>query len=129
MAKDIAHQNEADQPPYDICERTFQLALRVVRLCMRFEAKWGTAGVLAKQLLRSGSSVGANIEEGQAAQSRADFVSKYSIARKEAREANYWLRLISASEISNDAEIPALIGETREIIKILTTIIKNAKNE
>jgi len=129
MAKDILHKREAGQPPYDICERTFQLALRVVRLCMRLEVSWGTLGVLAKQLLRSGTSVGANLEEGQAAQSRADFVSKYSIARKEAREANYWLRLISASETSNDADIPPLIGETREIIKILTTIIKNAKNE
>ncbi|GEM_PF-1585401 len=68
MAKDIAQKNEAGQPPYNICERTFQLALRVVRLCVRFDAKWGTAGVLAKQLLRSGSSVGANIEEGQAEQ-------------------------------------------------------------
>jgi four helix bundle protein len=54
---------------------------------------------MSKQLLRSGTSIGANIEEGQAAQSRADFASKYSIARKEAHETHYWLRLLSKSGI------------------------------
>jgi four helix bundle protein len=73
--------------------------------------------------------IGANLEECQAAQSRADFVSKYSIARKEARETNYWLRLITASGVSNDPEIPQLLSETEQLVKILTTIIKNAKQD
>jgi len=83
--------------------------------------------VLSKQLLRSGTSVGANIEEGQAAQSRPDFVSKYSIARKGARETIYWLRLIAASKIANHPEIQRLMNEAEEIVKILTAIIKNTK--
>ena len=83
----------------DLCERTFQFALEIVNLCRTLSKKSGVAQTMSKQLLRSGTSVGANIEEGQAAQSRADFVSKYSIARKEARETHYWLRLLSESGI------------------------------
>jgi four helix bundle protein len=78
-------------------------------------------------LLRSGTSIGANVEEGQAAQSKADFISKYSIARKEARETGYWLRLLSATGISSPAEINELSNEIGQLIKILTTIIKNAQ--
>jgi four helix bundle protein len=78
-------------------------------------------------LLRSGTSIGANIEEGQAGQSKADFISKYSIARKEAREANYWLRLISATGLSQNPNLEGLLDETDQLIKILTTIIKNAQ--
>ena len=128
MNQDKRQRNE-ESPPYDICERTFQFATRIVKLCRRVENGWIANGVLGKQMLRSGTSIGANLEEGQAAQSRADFVSKYSIARKEARETNYWLRLITASGVSNDPEIPPLISETEQLVKILTTIIKNAKRD
>lgn len=117
-----------DGVPYDICERTFQFAVRIVKLCMRLEGRM-VNNILAKQLLRSGTSIGANLEEGQAAQSKADFVSKYSIARKETRETSYWLRLISASDVSDDSEIPQLISETDQLARILTTIIKNAKSQ
>jgi len=96
-------------------------------LCNELNKTPGAMWVLSKQLLRSGTSIGANIEEGQAAQSRADFVSKYSIARKEARETIYWLRLIVASQINSHPETPRLIAEAEEIVKILTAIIKNAK--
>lgn len=128
MSQNHCKKNVGRQP-YDICERTFQFALRVIQLCMRLEKKPGANWVLAKQLIRSGTSIGANIEEGQAAQSRADFVSKYSIARKEARETKYWLRLVRASGASDDSEIPQLISESDQLLKILTTIIKNAKSE
>ena len=67
----------------DLPNRTFEFAKRIVRLCRYLEDRPGVSRVLANQLLRSGTSVGANIEEGQASQSEADFVSKYSIACKE----------------------------------------------
>ena len=123
------NKKRSQDPPYDICERTFQFALRVVQMCSRLQSRSVVSQVLLKQLLRSGTSVGANIEEGQAAQSRADFVSKYSIARKEAREANYWLRLLAASGIHNDSEVSELTSESTQLVKILTTIIKNARNQ
>ncbi len=82
---------------------------------------------MANQLLRSGTSVGANIEEGKAAQSEADFLSKYSIACKEARETRYWLRLLSESGIISSEELVDLMAECNELIAILTAIIKKVK--
>jgi four helix bundle protein len=80
-----------------------------------------------QQLLRAGTSVGANVEEGQASQSRADFVSKYSIACKEARETLYWLRLIAASGLAAGDDLRALTTESNELVAILTTIVKKAR--
>ena len=116
-----------DGKPYDICERTFEFAIRIVKFCSVLNESPGTGWVLAKQLLRSGTSVGANVEEGQSAQSKADFISKYSIARKEVRETRYWLRLIKASDIAADLNTKSLIDEAEQLYKILTTIIKNAQ--
>jgi four helix bundle protein len=79
------------------------------------------------QLLRAATSVGANVEEGQAGQSRADFISKLSIACKEAREANYWLRLIAAAEIIPVAKLNDLIDESHQLVAILTAIVKNTR--
>jgi four helix bundle protein len=82
--------------------------------------------VLSKQLLRSGASIGANIEEASAAQSRKDFINKMAISSKEARETKYWLRLIQESRIVN-CDIEMYIKEIDEIIKILTSIVKTSK--
>jgi four helix bundle protein len=82
--------------------------------------------VLSKQLLRSGASIGANIEEASAAQSRKDFINKMAISSKEARETKYWLRLIQESRIVN-CDIEMHIKEIDEIIKILTSIVKTSK--
>jgi len=112
----------------DLCERTFQFALRIVNLCQGLSKKPGVEQILAKQLLRSGTSVGANIEEGQAAQSKPDFVSKYSIARKEARETKYWLRLLAESGIVSHDQTKELLAECNELIAILTTIIKKVQS-
>lgn len=111
----------------DLPERSFQFALRIVLLCQDLDKAPGVSRTLANQLLRSGTSIGANIEEGQASQSKADFVSKYSIACKEARETHYWLRLLSASEIVEEEKLQLLIGESNELIAVLTTIIKKTK--
>jgi four helix bundle protein len=92
-------QSELEAPRRDLPERTFEFAQRVVLLCRVLDQTPGVSRTLASQLLRSGTSIGANVEEGQASQSRADFVSKLSIACKEARETHYWLRLLVATDI------------------------------
>lgn len=111
----------------DLPERTFEFARRIVKLCQALDEKPGVSRTLAHQLLRSGTSIGANVEEGQASQSDADFISKYSIACKEARETHYWLRLISASDIFPPQRLAELETECNELIAILTTIIKKMR--
>jgi four helix bundle protein len=109
-------------------DRTFEFAKRVVILCRHLDSKPGVSRTLANQLLRSGTSICANVEEGQAAQSKADFINKYSIACKEARETNYWLRLLASCELINANRIEPLTQESNELIAILTSIIKKMRN-
>ncbi|MCZ2344276.1 MAG: four helix bundle protein [Bacteroidales bacterium] len=113
----------------DIPARTFEFAKRVVRLCQVLDEKPGVGRTLGKQLIRSGTSVGANVEEGQASQSQADFVSKYSIACKEARETLYWLRLLAETELVAPDRLQPLLQECHELIAILTTIIKKIRSK
>ena len=84
--------------------------------------------VLSKQLLKSGTSIGANVEEALAGQSRADFLSKMSITSKEARETNYWLRLLKDSGIISKNEIEPLLAESESIANIITSIVKTTQN-
>ena len=79
--------------------------------------------ILSKQLLRSGTSIGANVEEALAGQSRADFIAKLSIARKEARETKYWLRLLAASRLV-DVDVTHELAQVDELLNLLTSIIK-----
>lgn len=83
--------------------------------------------MLSRQLLKSGTSVGANYEEAQAGQSRADFISKTSVSLKEARETNYWLRLLMASEIVPVTMLSGLLEESEEITKIFGSIVSRSK--
>lgn len=101
--------------------------MEIVQLGRKLEGDYGVWRMLGKQLLRSGTSIGANVEEAQAGQSRADFISKYAIALKEARETIYWLRLIQETVSTKDAEIDRLIQEAEEISKIIGSIIVNKK--
>jgi four helix bundle protein len=110
----------------DIVDRSFEFATRIVRLCQSLDKSPGVSRTLANQLLRSGTSVGANIEEAQAGQSKADFSSKMSIARKEARETHYWLRLLTASNIVKEDKLNDLTREADELIRILTAIVKSS---
>ena len=119
--------NEVGIVKRDLPERTFEFARRVVKLCQVLEQTPGVGRTMANQLLRSGTSIGANVEEGQAGQSRADFVSKLSIACKEARETHYWLRLLSASEIVPEPRLAELLDEADQLIAILTTVIKKTR--
>jgi len=111
-----------------IIDKSFAFAVKTVNVC-RSLSQERKEYVLSKQLLKSGTSIGANIQEAQAAQSRKDFVSKMSIAGKEARETKYWLDLLSATGYIDihDADNAGLLIDIEEIVKILTSIIKTTK--
>ena len=111
----------------DIRQRTFAFAVRIVKLCHYLDESRGVARTLGWQLLRSGTSIGANVEEAQAGQSKADFISKYAIAPKEAREAHYWIRLLGASETVPESRLPDLESELGEITRVIAAIIVSAK--
>ncbi len=82
---------------------------------------------MGKQYLRAATSIGANIEEAQSGETRADFVHKYAIAQKEAKESLYWLRLVGGSGIVAARRLAALMRETEELYAVITAIIVNAK--
>jgi four helix bundle protein len=109
-----------------IKKRTYEFALRIIDLYRMLIS--ANEYVLSKQLLKAGTSIGANVEEAIAGQSRADFLSKMSIASKEARESNYWLRLIKDSKILESHDVDALLAESSEIIRILTSIVKTTSS-
>jgi four helix bundle protein len=109
-----------------IQDRSYEFACRVIRLVDYIGRKSLVLRTIARQVLKSGTSVGANLEEASAAQSKPDFISKCSIAAKEARETRYWLRLlIAAKGVSKDRLTP-LIDESDQLVAILTTILKKA---
>ena len=101
-------------------------ALRVIRL-YKYLCDEKKEYILSKQLLRSGTSIGANVVESQQAQSRPDFISKLCIALKEASETNYWLRLLHATEYLSEKEYVSIHSDCKELEKLLTSIIKTTK--
>ncbi len=109
-----------------IQNKSYDFALRIVKLS-RFLSEEKNEHVLSKQVLRSGTSIGANIEESIGGQSHRDFISKMSIAYKEARETLYWLRLLTDSDYLNRDQSESIQGECRELIKILTSILNTSK--
>ena len=109
-----------------IKEKSYFFALEIIGLYKALLKQ--NEYVLSKQLLKSGTSIGANVEEALAGQSRADFLSKMSIASKEARETNYWLRLLKDSGIISKTEIEPLLAESESIANILTSIVKTTQN-
>ena len=112
--------------PFDITERTFLFAVDIVRLCLTLDDIPGIRRTLSHQLGRSGTSIGANVEEAQAAQSRADFVSKCTIALKEARETRYWLRLVTATKLIPEVLTAAAVLECTELTRILGAIVSRS---
>ena len=105
-----------------IREESYSFALNIIWLyrCLVSRNEF----VISKQVLKSGTSIGANVEEALAGQSRADFLSKMSIASKEARETNYWLRLLRDSGLSLEGEVLEILTESERILKMLTAIVK-----
>ena len=111
---------------FDIGERTFKFGVRIVKLVINLPKT--TAGYkIGEQVLRSGTSVGANIEEAQNSGTKKEFIHIITIALKEARETNYWLRLIGETELVKQDRLLSLTTENKEIIKILITIVKKSK--
>jgi four helix bundle protein len=119
--------SERKQKQTDLTARTFEFARRAVKLCQTLDKTPGVSRSLANQLLRSGTSTGANVEEAQGGQSRADFLSKISIACKEARETHYWLRLLSASGTIPESRLTELLDEANQLVAILTAIIRKTR--
>lgn len=109
----------------NIRNKRFAFAVRVVKLYQYLAEK--KEFVLSKQLLRSGTSVGAMVREAEHAESKADFVHKMAIAQKEINETIYWLELLAATKYLSKQEFESINNDAVELLKILTTIIKNAK--
>ena len=107
-------------------DKSYAFALRIVKLSLYLNLK-KREYVLSKQVLRSGTSVGANIEEAKQGQSKQDFIHKLSIANKEAFEINYWLRLLRDSELLEERLADSLLKDCDELQKLLVTSIKTAK--
>ena len=112
----------------DLKERSFEFAKRVIFLCQKLEQRSGVARTISNQLLRSGTSIGANIEEAHGSQSKADFTAKMYISCKEARETHYWLRLLIETKMISEKQLADLLDEFNQLISILTSIVKKASN-
>ena len=113
--------------PQDLKLRTKAFALRIIRMYSKLPKSGTVAQVLGKQVLRSGTSVGANYREASRARSKAEFVSKIGDCLKEIDETEYWLELIVDSGCVSANRMTELLDEARQLIAILTTIDKNAK--
>lgn len=105
-------------------EKSFEFSLLIIKLVKNL--KENNEYIFANQLLRSATSIGANVAEASAGQSKKDFISKMAIASKEARETRYWLRLIKEGGIT-DLELSTYLDEIEQIIKILTKIVKTSQ--
>lgn len=113
--------------PRDIEKRSFDFGLRIIKLCQFLEGRSWVNSTLGKQLLRCGTSIGSNVEEAQAAGSRADFISKNNISLKEARETHYPLRLLAAAEVVAQSRLQPILDEALELKRILGAIVVSAK--
>jgi four helix bundle protein len=106
--------------------KSFKFSIRIVNL-YKFLTESKREFVLSKQLLRSGTSIGANIRESEHAESKADFIHKLSIALKEANETEYWLELLWETSFLSKSEYESLHADIKELLKLLISIIKSSK--
>ena len=109
-----------------IQEKSFHFAVRIVNLCKYLQSDHKEY-LLSKQLMRSGTSIGANVSESQQAQSRPDFVNKLNIALKEAYETNYWLRLLHETKYLTDDAFLSIVADCQELERLLISIVKTSK--
>ena len=107
-------------------DKSLSFGVQIVKLAQKLQTE-EKEYVVSRQILKSGTSIGANIRESQNAQSKADFVSKLTIALKEADETQYWLELMMLSELISETEYNDLLKDLKEIIAILTSSVKTAK--
>lgn len=112
----------------NVLDKSFVFAVRIVKVYQHL-SKDKREYVLSKQLLRSGTSIGANVNEAQAGQSKADFIAKMSIASKEARETKYWLNLLCSTGYLDKRQpsVLSLLEQSDELIKIITAIVKSSQ--
>lgn len=110
-----------------ILERSFEFAVRIVN-AYKYLTNERKEFVMSKQMLKSGVSIGANVEEAIGGQSKADFISKLSISYKEARETLYWIKLLNATGYFSPDEAESLMADAEEVCKILTSILKTIKS-
>lgn len=115
------------EKPNVIKDKSYQFALMIISLYRQLQDH--KEYVLSKQILRSGTSIGANVEEASVAQSRKDFAGKMSISSKEARETHYWLRLLKDSKLCPGLRVDQLIKECEELIRLLTAIVKTTQEK
>lgn len=115
-----------DEFRIDITKRTIEFAVKVIIL-VNLLPKTPAGYAIASQIVRSGTSIGANIQEAQSAHSKKDFIHCLTISLKEARETYYWLTLIQESKLVLSAQLSLLMKENDEIIRILVTIIRKSK--
>jgi four helix bundle protein len=108
-------------------EKSFQFALRIIKL-YKYLTDEKKEYIMSKQLLRSGTSVGANIREAQNAQSTSDFIHKLSISQKECDEVLYWLELLNQAEYLTEAKFNPIYSEANELLKMLRSAILTSKN-
>ncbi len=114
-----------DDAPFDVQEGTFQFGVRIVCIADKLPRSIAAAEI-TRQLIRAGTSVGANMEEASEGLSRRDFLNHVRIARKEVKESRYWLAVIRAADLCRDSEVTALREEAGAIVRILTSIIKKS---
>ena len=117
----------ANNPLFDLAERTFRFACAIVRFCRKLAQEPGVSRHIAWQLADAGTSIAANYEEAKAAYSRRDFTAKSSIVLKEARESRMWLRLIEAESLAPIDEVRPLLNEANELVAIFTTSVKRLR--
>lgn len=111
-----------------IQEKSFVFAVQIVKFCRQLQ-KYKREFVLSNQVLRSGTSIGANVEEALGGQSGRDFIAKMSVAAKEARETHYWLKLLQEAGDSKDRQADELLRECREIVRVLNSIILTTRRK
>ena len=116
----------SEAQPNPVREKSFEFALQIVGVCRSLQGD--REYVISKQLMRSGTSIGANIEEAVAAESRKDFLHKMNLALKEARESHYWLRLLDASDLVPNLEVAGYLQRADELVSLLTAITRSVKN-
>ena len=111
-----------------VLEKTYAFAIRMVR-CYKYLSTEQKEFILSKQLLRSGTSIGANVEEAIGGQSGKDFYSKMYIDYKEARETHYWLRLLRDTDFLEDKIVASILSDSEEILKLIGSILKTLKSK
>jgi four helix bundle protein len=108
--------------------KSYQFALRVIKL-YKYLIEEKKEFILSKQILRSGTSIGANVEEAIGGQSKADFIAKLQIALKESRETHYWIRLLIDSNYLDKKSGNSVLKNCEEILKLLSSILKSSKTK